>query len=131
VSSYKQPRKLNFVSMLFLLAGLAGVYSLIQFGPPYWRKWKVKEVLSEAANKVYPKRMNTDGEFVRQTEKVTVREIRAAGVEDPGLRVEIRLEPRVRITALAEYDEVIRHPLVGKSTTLHFRPREEVPIKPN
>ena len=49
-TSYKRPSKINVVSVLVILVLLAGLYSLIQFGPPYWRKWKVKEILSSSAS---------------------------------------------------------------------------------
>jgi len=127
---YKQPRKLNPVSLFFFLLGFVAIYGLIQFGPPYWRKWSIKEVLADAANRIYPRRFNATDDFISQVERETTKKIRAAGVQDPSLRVEISVAKGVRITAAADYREVIRHPLVNKTTTLVFRPQESVSITP-
>lgn len=129
MKGYKQPRKFNVVSFLLIVAAIAIVYCLFQFGPPYWRKWKVKEVLSNNAARLYPKRMlivaGTAAALVEETRKRTADDLRSAGVKDPGLRVNISVA-NGEIVVSADYRERIRHPFVGKTTTLRFHPRAAV-----
>jgi hypothetical protein len=122
--SYKKPRKLNFVSVLVILILLSLFYVLIQFGPPYWRKWKAKEALSESASKVYGKRYVSDeaaAPFLEQVQQQTMAKLRDFGIEDPDLKVNV-IKDSEEITVEAEYMERIKHPLIGKYTNLRFRP---------
>jgi hypothetical protein len=129
MKGYKKPRRFNLVSFLLIVAAIAAIYCVFQFGPPYWRKWKVKEVLSNNASRLYPKRLlvvaGTANELVEEIRKRTADDLRSAGVEDPGLRVNITVA-NGQIVVSADYRERIRHPFVGKSTTLRFHPRAEV-----
>ena len=133
MTGYKRPRRFNLVSFLLIVVGIAAIYSLIQFGPPYWRKWKVKETLSTSAARLYPKhRMvvaGTANEFVEKVRKDTAEALRKDGVEDSGMRVNISVTA-AEIVVSADYREHIRHPLVGKSTTLQFHPRAAVAVTP-
>ena len=120
-TSYKRPSKINFVSVIVTLILLSGLYSLIQFGPPYWRKWKVKEILSSSASQAFKRRRQPDEEVLNKIREDTVREIHAAGVDDPSVRVTVDINEQ-QATVTAEYRERINHPLVKKTTTLTFRP---------
>jgi hypothetical protein len=120
-TSYKRPSKINAVSVLVAVVLLAGLYSLIQFGPPYWRKWKVKEILSSSASQAFKRRRHPDEEILQKIKDDTVREIHAAGVDDPSVRVTIDINEQ-QATVAAEYHERINHPLVKKTTMLTFRP---------
>lgn len=131
VEGYEKPGKLNAVSIFIVLIILAAGYSLVQFGPPYYRKWKVKGVLSEAANKVYPRRFvtgETESIMLEEIRTWTYKEMRRVGVKDPGLQVDVNKNADV-IGAGADYRERINHPVVKKTTTLHFRPYNTIKIQ--
>jgi hypothetical protein len=121
---YSQPRKFNPVSFiaLIVLAGLG--YGAFKFGPPYYREYKVKEALLEAATRIYPKRMLTgvdELEFMSEVERSTTSRIREVGVKDPGLRV-ITRKTNTEIRVEARYLETIFHPFGVKPTELPFGP---------
>jgi hypothetical protein len=123
---YDKPRKLNMVSFLLLLMAGAAVYCVVQFGPPYYRKWKAQGVLTDAANKVYPKRMVTESEqFIGQVREETERELRSLGIKDPALRITVEKSMK-QVGVGAEYVEIIHHPVVNKQTTMTFRPHATV-----
>jgi hypothetical protein len=128
---YDKPRRINIVSGIFLLAAAAGLYSAVQFGPCYYRKWRANGVLSEAANRVYPKRRVSADAAVEFTDKVrseATAQLREIGISDPGLRLTIdRSAAHVGVTA--EYVEIVKHPFVGKITTLSFAPHVDVDAK--
>jgi hypothetical protein len=42
---YKKPSSFNFVSVIMLLALVAGVYGAWKFGPVYYNRYKVDEIL--------------------------------------------------------------------------------------
>jgi hypothetical protein len=124
-TSYKKPRKVNPVSVIVVTVVLAVLYSLVQFGPPYWRKWKVKGILSESANRIYPRRRHQEeslNPFLDEVKGETEEQIFGAGVEDPELEVFIEVD-EVEITVSAQYKERINHPLIGKATVLNFNPQ--------
>ncbi len=125
---YKAPRKFNFISIIIGGALLAGLYSLVMFGPVYYRKWQTKSVLSEAAVRAYGKRVFHDPDNTEKLEAVTnwsVARLRSLGVKDPGLSVNIT-QSSSHVTAEAVYTERINHPLVKKVTMLYFRPHNSV-----
>jgi hypothetical protein len=46
----RRPRGMTFVSFLFLVAALSGVWWVISFGPVYWDNVSIKGDLHESAN---------------------------------------------------------------------------------
>jgi hypothetical protein len=127
---YSQPRKINFVSILVWLFLGALVYSGVQFGPPYYRSFKAKEVLSEAAASIYPKRMLTGSdeiELLAQVEQRAASKMKEIGVLDPGLRV-IARKTSSEITVEAHYGELVKHPFITRTTRLGFDPSVTLPI---
>jgi hypothetical protein len=133
VKHYSKPGRVNLVSLLIFFALASGIYSLVQFGPLYYRKWKVKGVLSETANRIYPKRMLSgpdEAEFFAQVRKDVEAQLREIGIEDRGLRVQLYKTPQI-IAARVMYQEVVTHPLVNKTTILHFGPYVTVAIRKN
>lgn len=125
---YKKPRKLNFVSFLLILAALGAGYAGFQFGPHYYHKWKARGILSDAANRCYPKRMSEGIElfdFLQELQNKTTKRLREMGIEDPKMKVKITMGAK-EITAQASYVVVIKHPFVDKTTTLYFRPTSSV-----
>lgn len=132
--SYKQPRKLNMVSLVVLLGILAGVYAAVQFGPVYARKWKAKEILSESVHQYYTRRRVSGGEeqsYLQGLREKTVAALRAAGIVDPNLMLSFTKSPRLDVTGILEYEEVISHPGVNKITRLRFRPYVSVADAPS
>jgi len=120
--NYTKPRKFNFVSFLFILIAAALVYGVIQYGPPYYRKWKAGTVVTEAANKVFPKRHGDgDVEFFDLTKKEVESQLRELGVQDPGLRIFIEHNAN-EVTVRAEYIERIKHPFISKISEISFSP---------
>lgn len=128
---YKKPRSLNWVSLLVLLV-LAGVmYGAVQFGPVYYRKWQARAIIGKLANKIYAKRgLGADqrAEYVAENEAMALKRLRRIGVTDPDMAIEIEIGDRWVMTK-TEYVEKIRHPLVGKTTRLTFRPWARVEFK--
>jgi len=118
MSSYKKPGKINVVSVLIFLALAAAAYAGVRFGPPYYRKWKVKSVLDETTVE-YIARRARGASFAKQLEEKAERKISALGVADPGLRVQIYDRDR-EVTTTCSYRVVINHPFVNKATTLNF-----------
>jgi hypothetical protein len=117
-----------------LLALAAAVYSVIQFGPVYYRKWKAKGVLSDAVSRAYPRRhslQTPEGmQFLSKLQDETVQKLRQLGIQDGGMYVRVEKTGK-EIRAQAVYTEIVRHPLVNKSTTLHFRPSNSHPLRPS
>jgi hypothetical protein len=127
---YDKPRRINAVSVVVFLMIAAALYAGVQFGPPYYRKWKSSGILSEAANKVYPKRrFSADAsEFLEKVRGETASQLRELGIGDPGLRILVEMSP-ARVSVTAEYVEIIKHPFVGRITTLSFAPRFDIDVK--
>jgi hypothetical protein len=103
---------------------VVAVYAAAQFGPPHYRKWKAKGILSVSANNIYPKRMlsgDAEAQFHEEIRRNTENQLRALGISDPNLRISIFKTPQ-EIGVSADYQEFIKHPLIGKTTVLHFRP---------
>lgn len=119
MAKYKQPRRLNPVSFMLMLVALAVIYCGVQFGPPYWRKFRVKGVIKDAASRaiLHPN--------LEQLQQQTAERIRAAGVEADAIRVTFK-KGGGRVLATAEYVETINHPFVHKITRLSFRPTVEI-----
>ena len=127
---YKSPRKINFISSIVILACLGGLYSVVRFGPVYYRKWQAKSVLSEAASKavskrVFNERIGGGQENLQEIVEWSEDRIRKLGVTDATLAVTIS-DKGDAIQAQAQYTERIKHPFVKKITTLYFRPNKVV-----
>jgi hypothetical protein len=125
---YKKPRRLNPISFVLILALLGCGYAGWKFGPPYWRKWRVKRLIDEAANWGYKRRgaLGSEPSMMDTLRERTRRQIRSAGVVDPSLRIHIKVD-RQRIWVSAEYNELIQHLFIKKPTKLHFQPAVSVP----
>ena len=130
MGSYSKPRKLNIVSFLLLLAVIGGAYSAYQFGPIYYRKWQIKGILSEGANRIYPKRrlQGADAQdFYNQLRQELIDRIRAEGVKDTDITISFtQTEKEIGVQAM--YKEVVVHPFVNKITTLYFRPYNSIDL---
>jgi hypothetical protein len=121
---YRQPRRFNLVSFLLLLLAAAAIYGAVQFSPAYYRKWEAQGIISESANAVYPRRFVQGWkatEFQEEVKERTIRELRKAGIDDPGLQVRIEAD-RHQVKVGASYAEHVVHPFIDKTTVLHFEP---------
>jgi hypothetical protein len=128
MARYKRPKKLNLVSLLLALLGLALLYAGVMAGPCYWRRWQVKRVLDDTAMKIYRFRRDPHGATFENARSRAAEQIRGLGVRDPSLRIFIEQSPS-EIRVGAEYRELIQHPLVDKVTTLNFKPEARVPVE--
>jgi hypothetical protein len=130
-TSYKKPRKFNFISLLMILVAIAVGYVVIQFLPSYYRKWKAKGVLAEAANSIYPRRFISgmaSTEFMSKIQTDALNRLRnEVGIEDTGMTVRA-YKDKDNATVSADYRERINHPFVGKTTVLHFRPWSQISL---
>jgi len=125
---YRQPRRVNVVSIA-LLALLAAVgYGVVQFGPPCWRLFQVKEVLQDAASRYLGRRSVNEASNMRSLvddiRDEAERKIKNLGLEDQSVRVDLH-ESGDELTVEAKYKEIIRHPWVSKVTVLNCNPRFE------
>jgi hypothetical protein len=132
MADYQQPRRLNAVSITLIFAALGAAYWCWRFFPAYFDGWTVDHVLKESAAAVY--RTNRLREPERSQElRVLVDKARAdiikkAGVNDPELVVNLDIED-TRATLSADYRVVITHPLISRTTLLHFVKKESADIK--
>jgi len=129
---YGQPRRLNLVSGIMILMGLAAGYWVWRFFPAYFDGWTVDHLLKEGASKTY--RLNSLNEPERTKQlKELVDKVRAdiqkqGNVTDPDLVVSLDLEGN-NVAIGAEYSVIITHPLIRNTTTLHFHKKESADIK--
>jgi len=134
-SPYKKgPRKLNPVSILFILLFVLGIYAAMRFLPPYWTSWNVKEKLRDACASMYQMQKYDPAIKSAEMQKLQDRllnDIKAAGVDDPEVTVEIddTSEPGFAI-ARADYHVTVTHP-IGKPTIMHFTPEARMDLTPS
>lgn len=126
------PRRFNSVTMLLLLLGLAAGYWVWRFFPAYFDGWSVDHLLKEAASKVYklnqrqePERTKLLTELVDKTRADIARQ---GNVTDPNLKVDLDIDGD-NVAVSADYSVIVTHPLINKTTTLHFHKSESANIK--
>ena len=125
---YKRPSRINIVSFTLLLGALAGLYAVAQFGPVYYRRWKAAAAVTDIANKLYAFRMRpAAGDLDPQTmlRKDLLDQFREIGIDETTVRSNLQQSSssaRVQVT----YTEVVRHPLLDKTTTMVFTLDQEV-----
>jgi hypothetical protein len=128
---YEKPSKVNFVSVMLLLGALAALYAAIQYGPPYYRRWRAANVLSEITNKIYPKRFMSgplETEVYDQLRKETVERLQQLGIANAaGSKIEFSKNQR-EITGSLDYSEQVKHWFVNKTSVLSFHLVETIPI---
>ena len=130
MSDYKKPRGLNAVSILLYLGAAAAIYWGVQYGPPHYRKWKAKGILGDSTAAYYAQRRMegaAEGEFLANLRRRTESKFRELGVTDPNLRIQFT-KSATHVGASAEYQELVKHPLVNKTSVLLFNPTVSMEI---
>ncbi len=127
MGKFDKPSRVNIVSIFFLLVLAAGAYAVIQFGPPYYRRWKAAGVLSEIANKYYANRLK-GGPSSTETENQLRPELMAklgeVGIDGTTVQATFR-KSMTEVSVQITYREMVKHWFVGKTTTLDFTLMEE------
>ncbi len=135
---YKQPRRLNSVTIVLLMGVLAAGYWFWRFFPAYFDAWTVDHILKEAASKVYRANLLREPERTQELQKI-LDKVRAdvaqhgpsaINCDDPtsGWLLNLDFEG-TKATLTAEYCVVITHPVISRTTMLHFTRRETADIK--
>jgi hypothetical protein len=129
---YGKPRRLNWFSGTLILLAVGFGYFMWRFFPYYLDAWTVDHVLRETATAVYrANRMNEPDRTttLRQLLDKAKEDIRKqAGIQDPELTVGVDIEGDSALMS-AEYSVVVTHPLVDRTTRLHFHREEKADIK--
>lgn len=126
------PRRFNTVTVIMLLMTAAAGYWLWRFFPVYFDGWSVDHVLKEAASKTYrmnqlkePERTKALTELVDKTRADVIKQ---GNVTDPDLKVNLDIDGD-NAAVSADYSVVVTHPVINKTTTLHFHKSETANIK--
>lgn len=132
MTDYAQPRRLNAVTITLLILALAAGYWLWRFFPAYFDGWTVDHILREAAARTYKLNQMNEPERSKalkaMLDKVRSDIQKQASVTDPDLTVNLDILDNDS-TLSADYNVVVTHPIVTKTTTLHFHKVEKINIK--
>ncbi len=129
---YRQPRKLNIVSVALLLLFAAAGYWLWLFFPVYWDAWTVDHQLREAAAALY--QLNKLAEPTRTVEirkllrKVQADCIRLAHISDPSFDVSVDMMDD-NVVLRAEYSVDVKHPVGNWVTTVELKRAQKANVK--
>jgi hypothetical protein len=129
---YKQPRRLNSVTIVLLIGMVAAGYWFWRFFPAYFDAWTVDHILKEAASKVYRANRMREPERTQELngllDKARSEMQHKASVNDPELLVNLDFDGN-NATLTADYRVVITHPVISRTTLLHFVRRQTADIK--
>jgi hypothetical protein len=91
---YKQPRRINVVSIALVLALALGAYAAYQFLPLYFRKQEVYRVLEETGSAFSGRRgfYVDDGRAREQLRRKMENDIRNLGIDDPDLETWVEID---------------------------------------
>jgi hypothetical protein len=122
----QRPSRLNLVSLLITVGGVAAIYGVVRFGPALYTRWEVKRVLDDACAHMYKLRNlqpNDHQVALNKLHAAVVKEITNLGVTDPEMTVEFddTTEPPM-LYARAAYSVVVSHPWGGEPTVLEMHP---------
>jgi hypothetical protein len=132
-------RGFTFVGLLFLLAGAAGIYSIVAFGPAYWDNVEVGKTLHEAANMC----MRSPDDRVREFISTKVTEQFDTGIFDErgnkvlwvdfdanqDVRIERTDQPRY-VNIWFTYQRHVPLPIIGGERVLTFNDHVEEDLSP-
>jgi hypothetical protein len=124
--NYKKPSSFNFVSLLFLLALVAGGYWAVKFGPVYWNRFKAEEILREGAAEASGIRRMNEAAQLQIEQKVIAGvldrlESRGIGAEQDAKVFFTDNDASLELT----YVVTVKHP-GGKRTVIHVHRSAEV-----
>jgi hypothetical protein len=129
---YGQPRRLNSVSLTFIVLLLGGAYWMWRFFPAYLDAWTVDHVLRESATEVYHANHMLEPDRTKEIRDILDRakaNIRKqAEINDPDLVVSASILEN-SATLSCEYSVRITHPLVEKTTLVHFKREEAADLR--
>jgi hypothetical protein len=132
MADYGQPRRFNTVTGIMLLLGLAAGYWMWRFFPAYFDGWTVDHILKEAASATYKLSRLGEPERTKRLkallDKTRADIIKQGNVTDPELTVNLDLDS-VNVVVSAEYSVVVTHPVLNKTTMLHFKKSETADVK--
>jgi|CXWL01.1.fsa_nt_gi hypothetical protein len=126
--NFKQPRSFNFVSIGLILLGLAAAYSGFKFGPVYYKRYKVDQILRETkakANDLYRMQSDRKPAEKRRLLDSTTEQIEALGItaEDNELDVYFgEMDDSIN----ADWVVTVTHP-VGSPTVMKMHRSEALP----
>jgi hypothetical protein len=129
---YRQPRRINTVTIVMILVLGAAAYWMWVFFPTYWDAWTVDHELREGASALY--KLNNLAEPQRQIEMrkvlkdVQSRAIKRANITDPEFDVEMEIEGDLLILT-ATYEVKIKHPVGNWITTLKMNRVQKANVK--
>lgn len=130
--NYKKPRSINPVSILMLLLVVGGVYASLRFGPVYWNRWKVDQILAEGAVQATniatlnpTAQRSRDEQIVAEVvARIGERGITTDALDADGNELTVYFDEDYA-KLVADWTVVVKHP-VGKPTTLHFHRSADV-----
>jgi hypothetical protein len=132
MADYGQPRRFNAVTGIMLLLALAAGYWMWRFFPAYFDGWTVDHILKEAASATYKLSRLGEPERTKRLkallDKTRADIIKQGNVTDPELTVNLDLDS-ANVVVSAEYSVVISHPVLNKTTMLHFKKSETADVK--
>ena len=116
--NFKQPRRLNVVTILFIVGGLFATYCGMKFFPVYWKRYKVDRALAEGQNlgsNMYRLEGHNQKRLAGEVVEKTTERIEALGLsaEEHGLTVYFDDDYE---TLHADYTVVVTHPAGSPST---------------
>ncbi len=121
MTSYSQPRRVNFVSVFLLLCVLAGGYAAWKFVPVYWQARKVDEALDETVAEAADFSIRNEDVRQKQGEKIlneAVARLHEMGIEDHAEQpLEVWWGDNYD-TIHAKYRVIVEHPAILKPTVL-------------
>ena len=129
---YKTPRRLNSFNVTLIVLALVAGYWFWRFFPAYFDGWTVDHVLKEAASAVYRINRMTEPDRTKELkallDKTRLDIVKKGNVTDPELTVDLDIEGNLAILT-ADYHVIVTHPVLSRTTSLHFQKKETADIK--
>ena len=129
MTSYNQPRRLNFVSFIILLAVLAGAYAGWKFIPVYWKARELDTAIDELLLPVADRRRHPDArkKDAELAEAQIIAKAHEFGIQDlPDQPVEVWWDGDFDVCHV-KYRVIVEHPAVLKPTILTMERVRKVP----
>ncbi|MCS6914819.1 MAG: hypothetical protein RMK29_10370 [Myxococcales bacterium] len=134
--SYRQPRSVNIVSVAMVLLLGAAAYWVVCFGPAYFKLYRVKQLVHEAASKYYKLSFLEKGLRAQETNKL-VNETRQSivgvlGFDDPEMTVQLLVDQETKkVNVVAQYSHTVELIGLNRRRILRMRAVGESDFKPN